>query len=354
MINITDILIASYKTLTAKLFDEVSSYDIYCEFIGVEVALGEMILSPIRADSRPTFTLFFPQDSEQVLFNDFAWIGGNVFKFVRYFALYNESIQLHTRREEIEYIDSKLGLGLFDKPATRKSIGRKLTEGDRVTGGYINFSAREFTSKDIKFWNKYHVPIEVLILFKVHSVSKLLDDKGSTIYSVPNNKLTFAFVIFNKVKLYSPEEIEFKWRNTCPATYYQGLQQIQADNKRGKFNKKLIWTKSLKDVIVFYTFLSHEYDVIAPHGESYIPTDDFINSVVNKYDEIVIIYDFDRAGVAGANRLRKRHSKFKVTFVSKERYIVNGKRYLVSKDISDYAEYKEKEEVKNRLIQMGL
>jgi hypothetical protein len=74
-------------------------------------------------------------------------------------------------------------------------------------------------------------------------------------------------VVFNKIKLYRPEAPDFKWRNTCPGHYIQGLKQM---NDRKSNNDTLIITKSLKDVMVFYEFIGDRYDVIAPHSETYI------------------------------------------------------------------------------------
>jgi hypothetical protein len=75
-------------------------------------------------------------------------------------------------------------------------------------------------------------------------------------------------------------------------------------NDRKSNNDTLIITKSLKDVMVFYEFIGDRY-VIAPHSETYIlqrPSKVFICQV----HKIIIIYDFDLAGVTGANKLRKR------------------------------------------------
>jgi hypothetical protein len=97
-------------------------------------------------------------------------------------------------------------------------------------------------------------------------------------------------VVFNKIKLYRPEEApDFKWRNTCPGHYIQGLKQM---NDRKSNNDTLIITKSLKDVMVFYEFIGDRYDVIAPHRNLYF-TETFLKSLFAKYTKIIIIYDFD-------------------------------------------------------------
>lgn len=350
--NLTRVFLKTYKTLTEKLFEKVSSYDIYCEFIGEDVEVGKIMLSPIRRDNRPTFLLFVPEDKDEVFFKDFAWRGGNVFTFVRLFAIYQEGITLDTRGEIITYIDSKLGLGIFSNKVTeitRRELNTNFYASKRV----VKFKSRKFTKRDLEYWSGYHITEETLELFDVRSVHKLLNEAEEVTFTYSRNQLAYAYVIFNKVKLYNPEAAtEFKWRNTCPAHYYQGLQQI---NLLKSANKKLIITKSLKDVMVFYTFLHSEYDVIAPHGESYIPTEDFMNSIYKRYDEVVVIFDFDRAGVVGANALRKRNrDKIKVKFVSTKRIIINGGIKVIDKDISDFAEGREEKEVINHLKYMGL
>jgi hypothetical protein len=352
--NLTRIFLKTYRSLTDKLFDIISSYDIYCELIGEEIEVGKVILSPIRNDKRPTFILFIPDDKDEIFFKDFAWRGGNVFTFVRLFAIYQEGVTLNTREDIIKYLDKKLGLGLFSNTARNKHITRrKLNKEFYSSKRSIKFKSRDFTKRDIEYWSNYHISKETLKLFNVRSVHKLLNEADEVIYTYSRYQLAFAYVIFNKVKLYNPEaDPKFKWRNTCPAYYFQGLQQI---NELKTNNKKLILTKSMKDVMVFYEFLHEHYDVLAPHSETYIPTDEFMASLYRKYDVIIIIYDFDAAGVMYANKLRKRNTdKLKVKFVSTKRIIINGKIKVIDKDISDFAEYRDKEEVIKKLKDMNL
>jgi hypothetical protein len=52
-----------------------------------DVKVGEVILSPIRKDNH-LLSFYSFEDKDEVYFKDFAWQGGNVFKFVKLFALY--------------------------------------------------------------------------------------------------------------------------------------------------------------------------------------------------------------------------------------------------------------------------
>jgi hypothetical protein len=48
-------------------------------------------------------------------------------------------------------------------------------------------------------------------------------------------------------------------------------------------------------------------------------TETFLKSLFAKYTKIIIIYDFDLAGVTGANKLRKRYpDKFWLSLSQKE------------------------------------
>ena len=351
MQNLTGVFLDSYKTLTEKLLECISAYDIFCEFIGYDLKINEVVLSPIRNDKRPTFILFVPDHADDVYFKDFAWVGGDVFKFVKLFAVYQEGINLKTRYDIIHYIDSKIGVGLFnDKKCI---IRRKMPDKSFFAAKRkIKFKSRKFTSRDIEYWTQYHITVETLNRFNVRSVHKLLNEINEVKFTVSQTTLTFAYVIFNKVKLYSPEEVDFKWRNTCPGHYLQGLEQLK---KFPTKNEDLIITKSLKDAMVFFTFLGDKYDNLAPHTEGYIFTDKFLASLYVRYKRIIIIYDFDLAGVRGANALRKRNkSKFFVIFVSTKRIRVNKKITIIDKDISDYSVGRNPEQINKHLKSIGL
>jgi hypothetical protein len=113
----------------------------------LRIKVGEVILSPIRKDNHPTFILFVPEDKDEVYFKDFAWQGGNVFKFVKLFALYQESINLKEFTDVVHYIDQRMGIGLFGntkvKPIQRRVLDKAFYASKRI----IKFKAREFTER---------------------------------------------------------------------------------------------------------------------------------------------------------------------------------------------------------------
>jgi hypothetical protein len=159
-----------------------------------------------------------------------------------------------------------MGIGLFGntkvKPIQRRVLDKAFYASKRI----IKFKAREFTERDLAYWKSYHISEKTLNFFCVKSVHKILNENSEVVWTVSSRTLTFAYVVFNKIKLYRPEEApDFKWRNTCPGHYIQGLKIYD----RKSNNDTLIITKSLKDVMVFYEFIGDRYDVIAPQRNLY-------------------------------------------------------------------------------------
>jgi len=246
-----------------------------------------------------------------------------------------------------------MGIGLFSNTVKKTIRRRALDKSFYASKRIIKFKSRDYTARDIEYWSNYYVTPEILKMFNVRSVHKLLNEANEVTYTVSQRTLTYAYIIYNKVKLYRPEEsLEFKWRNTCPGHYIQGLQQVLL-NRTG--NRKLIITKSLKDVMVFYRFLGDKYDIIAPHSETYIFTEKLLSLLDKMYDEKIIIFDYDLAGVQGVNRLRKTGGdSYSYTFVSTRRIKLNGSLKVIDKDISDYVVDRSEYEIMNHLKQIGL
>lgn len=311
----------------------IPAYDIYCELTGEELTVGgsKLIKSPLRDDGLPTFGLFIHHTADVLMFKDFAYESGDVFKFVKLFARYHDGMIITSLFGVANYLDYKLGTNIIvkGKVSTTRALNIKRREFNPTTARDIKFKSRSFTKLDEQYWEQYHVSPEILKYYNVRSVSKLFDDENRVLREFSTQEVCFAYVIYDKIKLYQPlEESSFKWRNTCPAWYLQGWKQ-----RRGK--KKLIITKSMKDVMSFFSILGKDYDVIAPHTEGYNFPPKIVAMINELYDEVIVIYDYDRAGVNGANKLKNLYN-WTPKFISTKRVMINGKLKVIDKDISDY------------------
>lgn len=329
MSNKLKLYLESLPTLKDLILDVIPAYDLYCELTGEELKVGgsKLIKSPLRTDSLPTFGLFMHHTDDVVMFKDFAYAVGDVFLFIKLFALYNDNIRIKSLYDTATYINYKLGIDVFNTDnSSRKEIKRR--EFDKITSRDIRFISRAYTKKDLAYFIQYGITEAILRYYDIRSVYKLLDDENRILRQFGSDELCFAFVIFNKIKLYQPlESSGFKWRNTCPAWYIQGWKQ-----RRKK--SKLIITKSMKDIMTFFALLGKQYDIIAPHSENYNFTDKIVDIINRDYSEVIVIYDFDRAGVNGANKLKRKYG-WRVEFVSTKRVFINGRLKVIDKDISD-------------------
>ena len=340
MSNLFRKYVSSKKSLTDKLLDEITDFDIYCELIGMDLELGQTISSPLREDdTRASFSLYVPTELEdirpdEVWWKDFAGGFGNVFTFVQKFAAFHHGLVLEKRYDIIKFIDSELGLGLFDteKVAHEKRVidyeAAKLKKE-------ILFKSRPFTRRDLLWWARFGIDEDTLKKFNVRSVQYLLGEDYSIKYEFKRTELAFVYVVYDKVKLYCPEEDEFKWRNTCPGHYLFGQQQLEGHDN-------LIITKSLKDIMCFYSLIN--CDCLAPQGEAWHFPDELVASLKEKYKNIFVVMDYDPAGIEAAERLEAQG--FTVRWISQEQTLINGKLKVLDKDISDY--------IKNHGVDAGL
>lgn len=331
--NLFKELIQSKKTLTDRLLDEILDYDIYCELTGIDFELGKPVISPIREDdSSPSFSLFIPTQKdnlrpEEIWWRDFRSGSGDVFKFVKLFALQKYDIDLPSRYEIIKFIDEELSLGLFSGNINNKQFrkARVIDYEEARKAKIILFSSRPFTRRDRLWWCERGIDTDDFEEAKIRSVQYLLNEDLTIKHTFRSTDLAFAQIVYDKVKIYCPESIDFKWRNTCPGHYILGEEQCNRTDV-------LIITKSCKDIQAFKSLIY--CDSISPQGEGQLFSEEYKTYLLNRYDIIFVVMDYDEAGKKSVEQFT--NDKFKVRWVSNEQIIINGKITILDKDISDY------------------
>lgn len=324
-------IIQSKKTLTEKLLDEIVDYDIYCELTGIDIELGRPICSPVREDDdSPSFSLFIPTRREdvrpdEVWWRDFRDGCGDVFKFVKLFAAVKYGEVLNSRYEIIRFLDSELNLGLFSDSGKITRTPRNVDYAKAREEKVILFTSRPWTRRDKLWWCERAIDTTDLSAANTKSVKYLLDEEYNIKHTFRNTDLAFAQIVYDKVKIYCPESIDFKWRNTCPAHYILGEEQCSRDDV-------LIITKSLKDIQTFKSLIF--CDAIAPQGEGQKFSDEYIQYLLSKYKLIYVVMDYDDAGILAASHYTD--PRFLIRWVSTTQIILSGKTTVLDKDISDF------------------
>ncbi len=328
--NLFKELVQSKKTASDRLLDEINDYEIYCELSGIDIEIGRPISSPVREDDGdPSFSLFIPTElpfvrPEEVWWRDFALGHGNVFKFVKLFADLHYDIELENNYEVAKFLDQELELGIFK--GNKKDRERKIIDYEAAKERKeILFQSRPYTRRDLYWWACLAVDVEMLIEHDVRSVKHLLRDDYSIRKTFRGFDLAYAIVVYDKVKIYRPESLTSKFRNTCPKHYILGKEQC-------KGRDTLIITKSMKDILCFKSLM--DIDAVAPQGEGNNFDDSFIQWVKDNYKDVFVVMDYDGAGIEAAEKL-KVHG-FDIRWVSKKQVLVSGKMKVIDKDISDF------------------
>ncbi len=332
--NLFQSLVESKKSIADRLFDEITDYEIYCELAGIDIDMGVPICSPIREDDGdPSFSIFIPTKysnlrEEEVWWRDFARGSGDVFKFVKLFAEHHYDLELENRYQVVKFLDQELELGIIN--GNKKERERKIIDYEAAKERYeILFQSREYTRRDLFWWAHLAVDKDLLIEHDLRSVKYLLREDFSIRKTFRAFDLAFAIVVYDKVKLYRPESLTSKFRNTCPKEYIMGKAQC-------KGNRPLIITKSMKDILCFKSLMN--VDAVSPQGEGNTFDQSFIDWVnenyVDKGFDVFVVMDYDPAGIEAAGRLAEYG--YKTKWISMKQVLVGNKLKVPDKDLSDY------------------
>lgn len=323
-------LVESKKTLSDRLFDEITDYEIYCELSGIDLDIGVPISSPIRDDDGdPSFCTFIPTQytdvrEEEVWWRDFARGSGDVFKFVKLFAEFHYDLDLENRYQIVKFLDQELELGIFE--GNKRERERKIIDYEAAKERYeILFQSRKYTRRDLYWWACLAVDENMLVEHDIRSVKYLLREDFSIRKSFRAFDLAFAIVVHDKIKLYRPESLTSKFRNTCPKDYILGKAQC-------KGRENLIITKSMKDILCFKSLM--DVDAIAPQGEGNNFDSDLIEWIKKDYKNVYVVMDYDEAGIEAAEKLETYG--FVIRWISTKQIQVGSKMKVPDKDLSDY------------------
>lgn len=199
----------------------------------------------------------------------------------------------------------------------------------------IEPNSRRWLVKDRKFWESYGITKPTLEHYNVAPINWYL--LRGKFYNT--DALAYCYYITTEdsvkyYKIYQPESKSCKWITNCKARHYQGYDQLPFSGDL------LIITKSLKDVMLLYQF---GYSSIAPGTESNLVESDFMESLKKRFSEIIIFFDNDVAGKAGAKK-NVYHYGIKSIIIPEESGV---------KDISDFVKrysYEEGRLLINKLL----
>lgn len=283
----------------ASVLEKVNQFDIFKAYIGNFQELGKKFRSELRQDKNPTCLI--NRYGDTLLYRDFA-----VNDKLDCFAYIMKKCAV-TFQQSLEMINLDFKLRLM--PKTRIIYSPKIVTTTNFDISKIEkapveieVQLRDWTLHDKHFWNKkYGITISELRYFGVYPLQGFWI-RGKY-YKAGNLSYGYYFGILpdgrQSWKIYQPYDKQFKWIGNCPETTYQGYGQLPW------FGDNLIITKSLKDVIVLHKL---EWSAIAPQGETVNITDEFMNLLRERFKNIVLLYDNDKAGIEATIKIAEQHN----------------------------------------------
>lgn len=307
------------------ILQHTTEYDIYAYYIGNKFDIGRIMISPLRKDLHPSFGIFKSSKYGNLMFKDQSTgIVGDCITFVS--KLFNIS-----RRESVIKILSDIE----NKELTYSVEGVVIQEEYKTTGTIISVKKRPFSKTDDDYWGQFKLERSDLRHFNVFPISEYWLNGIVQPWAYKQANPGYCYEIYNKYKLYFPlADKRHKWISNCGSFDIQGYEQLD------KYGSLLIITKALKDVMVLHKL---GVQAIAPQGENHSIPEKIMSILKDRYTNIVVFYDNDKAGQTGANKIANKY-ELKTIFIPEDK----------PKDISDYTkEYglDNSKELLNNLLQ---
>ena len=313
----------TYTIVTKEyILSKISQEDVFEYYLRVKVQFDYKICSPLRKDKNPTCS--FQYSTSGVLYlRDFAghfW--GNCFDMVMH--LYSLTYQ-----ESLLKIAGDFKLLDADSDAVRKDVESFSPRRIPPTRDYckIGIRVRSYNDQDMRYWKSYGIGRRVLKMYGVYPCeSVFVNDRKIYGYSSSNPAYAYRFGE-GKYKIYFPYHDRSTFRFISNTTEVQGYAQLP---EKGSL---LVITKAMKDVMLLRQW---NISAIAPQSEVSIVDSDLIREMRSRFETIVLIYDFDYAGIKSANKIRRKYG-LPVLFLTNGKY---GTEDFGAKDLTDY--YKSK------------
>jgi len=295
------------KELLLKKYPEEQYMSFY---LGVPVT-KKLFKSTLRVDHRETCS-FYRSDKAGLRYKDFG--SGTNFNFIDVVMYLNKC----TYHKALQIIANDFRI--CDIPDVAKSDPRCVYTGEIIDNKEpcdIKVEVKDFSEKELEWWNSFGVTKELLKEGRVYSIK--------SVFLIPSYFSTDKCPIYGYFlghednrelwKIYFPSKI--KYRFLLNTSKLQGLHLLP---KKGEL---VIVTKSMKDILTLRGL--GFYAISAQSENSYLKKEQ-VEALQKRFTHVVFWYDPDRAGMKAMSTLRKM---YKALFY----WIPSNYK---SKDISDF------------------
>ena len=253
-----------------------SEFDIACRYLGIS-HIPEIILSPLRMDRAPSFSLYENMRNGHIMYNDFGTREhGNLFDLL-------SKLWCLPINEVCDRI-------LKDIPLQTSTLKKgNVKKSHRRSSGKVEVRVREWRKHDIEYWNSYGISLEWLKFGDIYPISHVFITKGKNTYMFPCEKYAYAYVERKddkvSLKIYQPYSKLHKWTSKHDSSVWDLWTKIP---ERGE---KLIITSSRKDALCLWE--NTGIPSLSLQGEGYVPKEHVVNQLKERFKDIYVLYDND-------------------------------------------------------------
>ena len=292
------------------------SEETYMEYyLGIKVAKG-LFCSPLRRDNTPTCS-FYKNKSGELIFKDFnGSFYGNFISVVmeKYHVSYYKALQIIAE-------DFNLSKRHTDKVAINP-IKPSTTVFKDTGPADVRVEIKDFTQKELNWWNSYGITLDILKKFNVYSCKNIFLN-GELFKTIYKDNFMFGYYGGKKDNLelwriYFPKQSNYRFLTNWPAKKIQGLKQLKKDGDI------CVITKSMKDTMCLYSL---GISAIAPNSENLFIADTILERLKSKFKYIIVLYDNDLPGIQNMRKIKKKHPELIYFYIP---------RHYNAKDISDF------------------
>ncbi len=278
------------KITREYILSRISEEDIFHKYLSIIPNTIDYFCNPMRTDSHADCR-FYRDGSRRLKFNDFAYkVNLDCFNVVEklYQCNYYQAMDIVVK--DFNLLGSEVNMQVIaDLEKELKTARAK---------GELRVMRKEFTPRELEWWKSEGLHKETLDIFNCASLQNVWYN-GNLIYSYKKHDPGFVYHLKEgtyNYKCYFPTREKYRFLqnvNDC----LQGYEQLP---ESGDF---LIVGKSLKDVMNKYQY---QIPSVAPMAEGCELTDEQYADLSERFFHIFSLFDRDRAGMIGAQKMRKR------------------------------------------------
>jgi hypothetical protein len=171
-----------------------------------------------------------------------------------------------------------------------------------------SYDFRSWNTQDQYFWTQFNIGSKLLEQYCVKPLEKYTMIKDENELHIMGN---YIYGYFKKdgtlYKIYQPKNLDRKFIKV--KSYVQGTEQCTPNNKH------LLITSSLKDIMAIASFKLKNIDIVAPDSENTMIDSCHMECWQNEYENVIILYDNDEAGIKAMRKNKEKYPFLKVALL---------------------------------------